>query len=285
MLLQLDLSRCADLIEKGRHAWIIWVRAVSRDRSRVRAQACVALTAHGENESGEMTASDKSSRTAGGRDAKTVKNRRALLVGSAGSIILLAVALILQAQHSWVLKVPTQWLAVALLPVLVGLALGGYISRFTFAGVEVEAPPLKPVGYVGPGSGAHADKTAVPFSRSSSWTSEREHEYERTHNLELVHIYKPSVRSGQRFDISIYLMRHHQGPEVNQTTGFAEIERAEFFFGPSWGDRVFTANNDGGVIGINTSAWGTFLASCRVVFRDGSNPVVIHRYIDFEMAP
>lgn len=79
-------------------------------------------------------------------------------------------------------------------------------------------------------------------------------------------------------------MRHHQGPAENQTTGFTEIERAEFFFGPSWGDRVFVSNNDGGVIGVNTSAWGAFLATCRVVFNDGSDPVVLDRYIDFEMA-
>jgi len=233
-----------------------------------------------------MTQSDSDSRSspAGERGVRTVKSRRMLLTGSAASIIMLAIALILQAQHSWILKVPTQWLAVALLPFLVSLALGGYISRFTFAGVDVEAPPLKEVEYVRPGSGVRADKTATAHHRADSWVSEREEEYVRTHNLELVHIYKPSARSGQRFDISIYLMRHNQGREENQTTGFAEIEQAEFFFGSSWGNRVFTAANDGGVIGINTSAWGTFLATCRVVFNDGSAPVVMHRYIDFEMA-
>ncbi len=79
-------------------------------------------------------------------------------------------------------------------------------------------------------------------------------------------------------------MRHHSGHGENQTVGFTEIERAEFFFGPSWGNRIFTSDNDGGVIGVNTSAWGTFLATCRVIFNDGSVPVVLHRYIDFEMA-
>lgn len=59
-------------------------------------------------------------------------------------------ALVLQAHDSAILRLPTQWLALAALPVLVGMALGGFIGRFSFAGVEVEAPSLKAVGYVGP---------------------------------------------------------------------------------------------------------------------------------------
>jgi hypothetical protein len=218
------------------------------------------------------------------RDATAaLKSRWALLIGSACSIGVLAGALALQAEHSWILKLPTQWLAVAAIPALVGLVLGGYIRKFSLAGVELEAPPLKPVGYVTPGGGPQDRKVAT--SIRPDWTRAREEEYERTHRLALVHIYKPSTRRNQKYDISIYLMRHHSGQGDNQTVGFTEIERAEFFFGSSWGNRIFTSSNDGGVIGVNTSAWGTFLATCRVAFNDGSAPIVLHRYIDFEMAP
>ena len=233
------------------------------------------MTPENENTKGSSAADQR---------GRAVKSPRVLIAGSAVSIAILAVALILQAQHSWILKLPTQWLAVAVLPILLGLALGGYIGRFSFAGVEVEARPLKPVEYVKPGGGSQDRNIATPLRPDSSWTSERTAEYERTHRLALVHIYKPSVRKGQKYDISIYLMRHHRGRGENQTVGFTEIERAEFFFGSSWGDRIIPAVNDGGVIGVNTSAWGTFLATCRVVFNDGSDPVVLHRYIDFEMA-
>jgi hypothetical protein len=223
---------------------------------------------------------DGSSGTAGGTRT-SLKDWRALAIGAAVSIAIFVGVLVLQARHSWLLKLPTQWLALAALPVLVGMALGGYVGRFSFAGVEVEAPSLKPVEYVKPGPEGSKDAASI----HADWTIAREQEYARTHRLELVHIYKPSARRGQKYDVSIYLMRHHSGEEANQTTGFTEIEKAEFFFGVSWGNRIFTAVNDGGVVGVNTSAWGTFLATCRVIFNDGSAPVVLHRYVDFEMAP
>jgi hypothetical protein len=219
----------------------------------------------------------------GGSGRPALKSRRALVIGSAGSIAILAIALGLQAKHSWILKLPTQWLALAALPALIGLVLGGYVSKFSFAGVEVEAPPLKPVEYVAPGSNQVGRKAAT--SINADWTSAREEEYERTRRLTLVHIYKPSERRGQKYDISIYLMRHMSGRPGNQTTGFTEVEKAEFFFGPSWGNRIFSSINNGEIIGVNTSAFGTFLATCRVTFNDDSDPIILQRYIDFEMAP
>lgn len=61
-----------------------------------------------------------------------------------------------------------------------------------------------------------------------------------------------------------------------------EIDYAEFYLGKTWGDRVFNVPNDGGPIGLSTSAYGPFLALCRVVFKDG-HEVLLDRYIDFEM--
>jgi prokaryotic YEATS domain len=222
-----------------------------------------------------------SSSSQGEGNSPATRNRRALLVGSAGSLVVLAGVLALQADHASILRLPSQWLALAAIPVIIGLVVGGYLRKFSFAGIEVEAPPLKPVKYVAPG-GQRPTKTAEAIV--SDWTRERQAEYERTHFLEMVHIYKPSARPGQKFDISIYIMRHVAGEARNQITAFTEIDKVEFFFGPSWGNRVFTAPNDGGIVGLNTSAFGSFLATCRIVFNDGSAPVVIHRYIDFEMA-
>ena len=216
------------------------------------------------------------------RSSALPRSRRALVLGAIGSVLLLAAAVSLQAAGSSILNLPAQWLAVAAVPVVIGLVYGRYISRFSFAGLEVEAPPLKPLEYVEPGTRPEGSKTAI--ASQSDWTAEREAEYQRTHRLELVHIYKPSTRSGQKHDISIYLVRDDPLGRPSQTTNFTEVEQAEFFFGETWGNRIFTTKNNGGVIGINTSAWGTFLATCRVTFRDGSSPVVLHRYIDFEMA-
>jgi hypothetical protein len=88
------------------------------------------------------------------------------------------------------------------------------------------------------------------------------------------------------YDVTVFLMRHVRGAQPNQTERFEDVEKAEFFFGESWGNQVFTARNEGSFVGVSTSAWGTFLATCRVTFRDAKNaPVILHRYVDFEMAP
>jgi hypothetical protein len=121
-----------------------------------------------------------------GRPPPKVKSRTALLIGSAGSLLVLAAVLALQADHASILKLPSQWLALAAIPVVLGLVLGGYLGKFSFAGIEVEAPPLKPVQYVQQGPGPRL-KTAAGVS--STWTRERQDEYERTRYLELVHIY------------------------------------------------------------------------------------------------
>lgn len=218
----------------------------------------------------------------GPRARTTARRPRPLVIGGLCSLVFLGGALTLQAQGSSILKLPTQWLAVAALPVLIGLMIGGYIGKFSFAGVEVEAPPLKDVIYVAqvPRSASDAE---TPVS-GPSWTRHHEDEYARTHGLELVHIYQPSEIPGQRYDISVYITRHIKGRTANQTSGFADIAYAEFFFGPSWGNNTFTAQNEDGTVGVNTSAWGSFLAICRVTFRTDSEPVLLQRYIDYEMA-
>ena len=122
-------------------------------------------------------------------------------------------------------------------------------------------------------------------TKSETWQSARGDEYTRTDGYMLVHTYRPSKQQGQAFDIFLFLMRHRRGAKGPPVRVFEEIETAEFFFGDSWGNRVFTVPNEGGLIGIRTSAWGTFLATCRLIFKDKNRqPVILHRYIDFEMA-
>src|ERR1700685_2899980 len=101
----------------------------SFNRSRIRIRRSIITHGeHGERESGGTTLADESTKAAtaaSGSGGPTIKSRRALIIGSAGSIAILAIALGLQAKHSWILKLPTQWLALAALPALFGLALGG----------------------------------------------------------------------------------------------------------------------------------------------------------------
>lgn len=220
-----------------------------------------------------------------------------LLLAGVASLALLALFAELQDADASIIRLPVQWLWVSVLPLLLVLALGGYIKKFKGAGVEFE-PGMGDLPYAQPGKSdslstsapvAAATPQSIAPTRSPSaapWQEKHDAEYARTQGLFVVHVYKSSIRPSELYDITVFLMRHVKGSAPNQVTGFTEIDRAEFYFGPSWHDEVFVAHNVGGYIGVRTSAWGTFLASCRVTFKDPSTaPLVLHRYVDFEMRP
>ena len=104
---------------------------------------------------------------------------------------------------------------------------------------------------------------------------------ENNDNLFLVHVYEPSNEL-QGYDVTIYLMRHVWRAD-NQTQGFKDVEKAYFYFGPSWRNKVFEVVNLGEHIGVRVSAWGRFLATCLVTYKSGKS-LTLCRYIDFEMA-
>jgi hypothetical protein len=56
-------------------------------------------------------------------------NARVLLLGVAGALGLLALFLLLQEFHASVLALPSQWLWVSSIPVLLGIIAGGYIGK------------------------------------------------------------------------------------------------------------------------------------------------------------
>lgn len=98
--------------------------------------------------------------------------------------------------------------------------------------------------------------------------------YARNRDIFLAHVIRPSTKPGQKFDVFIYLVRH-------QYDQFSDVQRADFFLGPYWNNEIFSAYQKNGFIGIATSAYGTFLCTCRVLFGDGYS-VELERYIDFE---
>src|SRR5205823_3429544 len=118
----------------------------------------------------------------------------------------------------------------------------------------------------------------------SDWRRRRAEEYTRVDGYMLTHVYRRSEVPDQTFDIFLFLVRHRKGTDGPPLKDFKEIAQADFFFGESWGNKVFTVVNSGGVIGVRTHAWGTFLATCRITFRDQHRePIILHRYVDFHM--
>jgi hypothetical protein len=94
-------------------------------------------------------------------------------------------------------------------------------------------------------------------------------------NVNLVHTIRPSSQPGQKFDILIYLIR--QGSD-----DLTDVDRAEFFLGKYWGNKIFRIQNQEGFIGLAISAYGELLCTCKVVFKDG-HEIILERYLDFEM--
>jgi prokaryotic YEATS domain len=122
-------------------------------------------------------------------------------------------------------------------------------------------------------------ETAIPFKSTGdlSLSEFRKSLYNQTRRVFLVHVIQPSQAKDQTYDVFIYLFQHKHGAR-----NLMGVERAEFYLGPYWGDRVFPAENTGEPIGIRTSAYGSALCVCRVTFTDGYQ-VLLHRYIDLEM--
>jgi len=207
----------------------------------------------------------------------------------------------MQTQKAPFLELKAQWLSVAILPILVVLVAGNYIGSFKAFGVEMKFRPnaaFRGLPYLDPPAPTTDSlEQAEAFEEEQGpnpsflegrpqWTDARNDEYLRGQRLFLVHVYEPSKRPEMKYDITIFLIRHIPGENANQRVGFDEIELMELYLGPSWGHQVFKFHNNGGLIGVRTSAWGTFLATARISFKDENRlPLILHRYIDFEMAP
>ncbi len=212
-------------------------------------------------------------------------NPKAMWIGVASSGLLLLIFMALKYSNSPVLSLDIQWLFVALVPILIGLIVGGYVREVKageygvgFATDEIlaKSQPVPDSSVAGP------KKELQP---TTGWQSARQKEYDRTRGYMLAHIYRPSKAPGQKFDISIFVVRHQKGTTTPPRSKLSELKSAEFFFGDSWGNRTFAVQPDDGFFGVRTHAWGTFLASCRISFNDPTiEPIILYRYIDFSMA-
>lgn len=119
------------------------------------------------------------------------------------------------------------------------------------------------------------DRSNDDLNTSGGRAKERNEIYANSRGYFIAHVVEPSARQGQEFDIFIYLIRH-------KSEDYGDIAKAEFFFGHYWGNMIFEGKRVGNLIGVKTSAYGPFLCTCRVTFKDGTS-ITLHRYIDFEM--
>jgi hypothetical protein len=124
------------------------------------------------------------------------------------------------------------------------------------------------------------------MTEGKDWTATRNATYRNNRNVFIAHTLIPSKEPGQLFDVFIYLVAHQSNDPRHQRDNLNDVEYAEFFLGRYWQNQIFRVENKGGMIGVSTAAYGPFLCVAKVAFRgELDEPIVLQRYIDFEMAP
>ncbi|MFZ0036964.1 MAG: pYEATS domain-containing protein [Candidatus Acidiferrales bacterium] len=104
---------------------------------------------------------------------------------------------------------------------------------------------------------------------------QREQYYRPNRNVLLVHRIAPSKEPGMLYDIQLYVVPHAHAT-------LASLDQVEYYFGPSWGNQIFTSVDRARGFPITTSAYGAFMCTAKLFFSDGE-AVIINRYVDFEM--
>ena len=136
-------------------------------------------------------------------------------------------------------------------------------------------PKLHDLRDVTPSGGEDFESNVVENETTKRREDHRNSIYQKNKGYFITHVIEPSEDGEQLYDIFIYLIRH-------KSENYSDIAKVEFFFGSYWDNEVFEGNNVGGFIGVKTSAYGEFLCTCQITFRDKST-VLLERYIDFEM--
>lgn len=126
------------------------------------------------------------------------------------------------------------------------------------------------------------------YSRRAATQAERDARYDiynKTRSLMLAHRIRPSPKKGQKFDISIFLVR--KTSKHNTTGRFNDIAFVEYYLGHYFGQKphgdTFVVRTPENGFAMTTSAYGSPLCVARIHFHDGE-VAETSRYLDFEMA-
>jgi len=133
--------------------------------------------------------------------------------------------------------------------------------------------------YVDPGGGKVTGGAvrAVRVDSDGKRHAQREQYYQPNRLLMLVHRIVPSEHPDQLYDILLYLV-----PHPTTDASLVGVKHVEYYFGKSWGRKVFQSVDRANGFAIATSAYGPFVCTAEIHFADGE-VVTVSRYVDFEM--
>ncbi len=162
-------------------------------------------------------------------------------------------------------------------------------SHIKLGTVELKGPLVDPSeeGGVSAGDGLPFDGNEYSRVRATKKDMDaRDAIYDSTRSLMLAHRIRPSKNPGQKYDISIFLVRKFS---KNQTTArFNDVDHVEYYLGKwfggkAYGSKYVVRTSDNG-FAMTTSAYGSPLCVAKIHFHDGTMAET-SRYLDFEMAP
>lgn len=111
----------------------------------------------------------------------------------------------------------------------------------------------------------------------SNREAQRQARYTLNHGLFIVHTWRRSARRGQVADIIIRLVQHRDGPLTKGT-----VKNVEYYLGPKFSDYPIVKTNPADAFALSISAWGPVLCLAHVTFTDGTQPLDLERYLDFD---
>lgn len=114
----------------------------------------------------------------------------------------------------------------------------------------------------------------------TSMESERVKRYQAQKGLFLVHSWRPSLTRGQVADIVIWVHQHGEGPLTHSL-----IDRVEYELGPKFFNKPHVKRNCQEQFKLEVSAYGPMLCLASIYLKDGTSPILLDRYIDFDEPP
>lgn len=173
---------------------------------------------------------------------------------------------------------PLIWVIFA---IITFITLYGPIRDFALAvsfrvksGAQAEIGPLKLAEIkIDPQKISSPPSSSISLSVDESLERKRRNIYEQNKYFFIAHRLYPSKEVGQTYDIWIYIVPHKKGIE--------EIKSVSYFFGPTWGNTVYTSIDRGKSFGVVVSAYGPMLTYVTINLNNGEK-IETWSYIDFE---
>ena len=122
------------------------------------------------------------------------------------------------------------------------------------------------------------------IAASKEENDQRENIYKNSRYLMLAHKIAPSLEKGQKFDVSIFLVRKTRSG-VN-AANFDDVEEVSYYLGSYFGQSKygskFVIRDPTNGFAMKTSAYGQALCIAEIKFRDGKKAEQ-YRFLDFSM--